>query len=228
MSGVKRSQTGLCACLPGFFRAWMCSLPKASTWRSTAHFCTFGWAKHVTSMLFTKCLDLLRLIRQMVRFRDAALPADCMFDIWQQAPSFTPKTLVRCVPLAFFVSMHDFSQFLCVQDRSRRCCNVLRSVQALVPHSCPIQTVKQGGQLEIKFHMCLIEDRSVAHRRRVCMLQLIIETFPPSQPHEPSILHGMVGGAWSAEPVVTLHLEIGSNKTIVIKRQKVYTHVSEM
>jgi len=60
------------------------------------------------------------------------------------------------------------------------------------------------------------------------MLQLIIETFPLSQPHEPSILHGMVGGAWSAEPVVTLHLEIGSNKTIVIKRQKVYTHVSEM
>lgn len=44
-------------------------------------------------------------------------------------------------------------------DRSRRCCNVLRAVQALVPHSCPIQMVKQGGLLEIKFHMCLIEDR---------------------------------------------------------------------
>ncbi len=50
------------------------------------------------------------------------------------------------------------------QDRSRRCCNVLRAVQALVPHSCPIQMVKQGGQLEIKFHMCLIEDRYVTQR----------------------------------------------------------------
>jgi hypothetical protein len=47
---------------------------------------------------------------------------------------------------------------------------VLRSVQALVPHSCPIQMVKQGGQLEIKFHMCLIEDRSVC-------ISLFIFTF---------------------------------------------------
>jgi hypothetical protein len=68
--------------------------------------------------------------------------------------------------------IHTLHSPSCVQDRSRRCCNVLRAVQALVPHSCPIQMVKQGGQLEIKFHMCLIEDRSAA----------LLHALPPPPP----------------------------------------------
>jgi hypothetical protein len=62
------------------------------------------------------------------------------------------------------------SLYNCAQDRSRRCCNVLRAVQALVPHSCPIQMVKQGGLMEIKFHMCLVEDRSAAVVLLCCFL----------------------------------------------------------
>ena len=98
--------------------------------------------------------------------------ADSLPHPLQQAPSFMPRTSVQCVLLAFLCSLVDFGfiTFFCVRDRSRRCCNVLRSVQALVPHSCPIQMVKQGGQLEIKFHMCLIEDRSVC-------ISLFIFTF---------------------------------------------------
>ena len=93
---------------------------------------------------------------------------------------------------------------LFVQDRSRRCCNLLRAVQALVPHSCPIQMVKQGGQLEIKFHMCLIEDRSAAppSLRARALMHFISETaFSFLQPHESAVVPGVVGSARPAEPV---------------------------
>jgi|LauGreDrversion4_2_1035121.scaffolds.fasta_scaffold639665_2 hypothetical protein len=90
----------------------------------------------------------------------------------QQALLFTRKTSVRCVPTQPLHSRVCFT-FCVEQDRSRRCCNVLRAVQALVPHSCPIQMVKQGGLLEIKFHMCLIEDRSATFVAR-CLFLLAV------------------------------------------------------
>jgi len=88
------------------------------------------------SVFSTTCLDLLRLIRRMVRdlFVPRLLLIACSHPL-RQAPSFMPRTSVQCVLLACLCSLVDFGfiTFFCVQDRSRRCCNVLRSVQALVP-----------------------------------------------------------------------------------------------
>ena len=73
--------------------------------------------------------------------------------------------------------------------------------------------VKQGGQLEIKFHMCLIEDRLVACHKYICIPTLFLKHSPFLQPHESAVLHGVVGGTWSTEPVAAIHVEIGSSSS---------------